>query len=112
MPKGWQFSSYEINQEAGFGILFYTNGEHWFSVYMKKNSSDNVSYYQFDGQEGVIETLENSQNIKIELQKTENENEETYAMSFQTEEGSYYCNGDVAYEEIKKIAKYLMILDV
>ena len=111
LPKGWQFSSYEINQEAGFGILFYTNGEHWFSVYMKKNSSDNVSYYQFDGQEGVIETLENSQNIKIELQKTENENEETYAMSFQTDEGSYYCNGDVAYEEIKKIAKYLMILD-
>ena len=107
LPEGWNFSSYEINKEADFGIFFYTNGEHWFSVYMKKNASNNVSY----GEEGVIEIVENSQNIKIQLQKTQNENKEMYSASFQEDDASYYCNGDVAYEEMKKVAKYLIILE-
>ena len=111
LPEGWNFSSYEINKEADFGIFFYTNGEHWFSVYMKKNASNNVSYYQLDGEEGVIEIVENSQNIKIQLQKTQNENKEMYSASFQEDDASYYCNGDVAYEEMKKVAKYLIILE-
>lgn len=111
LPEGWNFSSYEINKEADFGIFFYTNGEHWFSVYMKKNASNNVSYYQMDGEEGVIEIVENSQNIKIQLQKTQNENKEMYSASFQEDDASYYCNGDVAYEEMKKVAKYLIILE-
>lgn len=111
LPEGWNFSSYEINKEADFGIFFYTNDEHWFSVYMKKNASNNVSYYQMDGEEGVIEIVENSQNIKIQLQKTQNENKEMYSASFQEDDASYYCNGDVAYEEMKKVAKYLIILE-
>lgn len=111
LPEGWNFSSYEINKEADFGIFFYTNGEHWFSVYMKKNASNNVPYYQMDGEEGVIEIVENSQNIKIQLQKTQNENKEMYSASFQEDDASYYCNGDVAYEEMKKVAKYLIILE-
>ena len=111
LPEGWNFSSYEINKEADFGIFFYTNGDLWFSVYMKKNASNNVSYYQLDGEEGVIEIVENSQNIKIQLQKTQNENKEMYSASFQEDDASYYCNGDVAYEEMKKVAKYLIILE-
>ena len=78
---------------------------------MKKNASNNVSYYQLDGEEGVIEIVENSQNIKIQLQKTQNENKEMYSASFQEDDASYYCNGDVAYEEMKKVAKYLIILE-
>ena len=111
LPEGWKFSSYEINQEADFGIFFYTNGEHLRSIYMKKNIDNNVSYYQLDGKDGFMQTIENSQNIEIQLQKTQSENKEMYSASFQKDDNSYYCNGDITYEEIKKIVKYLIILE-
>ena len=111
LPEGWKFSSYEINQEADFGIFFYTNGEHLLSIYMKKNIDNNVSYYQLDGKDGFMQTIENSQNIEIQLQKTQSENKEMYSASFQKDDNSYYCNGDITYEEIKKIVKYLIILE-
>ena len=111
LPEGWKFSSYEINQEADFGIFFYTNGEHLLSIYMKKNIDNNVSYYQLDGKDGFMQTIENSQNIEIQLQKTQSENKEMYSASFQKADNSYYCNGDITYEEIKKIVKYLIILE-
>ena len=111
LPEGWKFSSYEINQEADFGIFFYTNGEHLLSIYMKKNIDNNVSYYQLDGKDGFMQTIENSQNIEIQLQKTQSENKEMYSASFQKDDKSYYCNGDITYEEIKKIVKYLIILE-
>ena len=111
LPEGWKFSSYEINQEADFGIFFYTNGEHLLSIYMKKNIDNNVSYYQLDGKDGFMQTIENSQNIEIQLQKTQSENKEMYSASFQNDDNSYYCNGDITYEEIKKIVKYLIILE-
>ena len=111
LPEGWKFSSYEINQEADFGIFFYTIGEHLLSIYMKKNIDNNVSYYQLDGKDGFMQTIENSQNIEIQLQKTQSENKEMYSASFQKDDNSYYCNGDITYEEIKKIVKYLIILE-
>ena len=111
LPEGWKFSSYEINQEADFGIFFYTNGEHLLSIYMKKNIDNNVSYYQLDGKDGFMQTIENSQNIEIQLQKTQSENKEMYSASFQKDDNSYYCNGDITYDEIKKIVKYLIILE-
>lgn len=111
LPEGWKFSSYDINEETEFGILFYTNGQQWLSVYMKKNSDNNVSYYQPDGEREVIETIKNNENIKINLERITSENKEIYAAAFQKDDDCYYCNGDVTYDEMKKIAKYLMILE-
>jgi len=111
LPEGWEFSSCDINEETEFGILFYTNGEQWLSIYMKKNSDNNVSYYQPDGKREIIETIENTENIEINLEKITSKNKEIYGAAFEKDDDCYYCNGDVTYDEMKKIAKYLMILE-
>ena len=110
LPLGWKFLSCEIEQEAGYGLLFYSNENQWFSIYMKKNKDRNVSYYQLDGRNGEIENIKNIQNINIELQKVSEKGEEMYAAAFSNEENSYYCNAKIPYDEMKKIIKYMIIL--
>ena len=78
---------------------------------MKKNSDNNVSYYQPDGKREIIETIENTENIEINLEKITSKNKEIYGAAFEKDDDCYYCNGDVTYDEMKKIAKYLMILE-
>lgn len=112
LPGEWKFLSYELNQKAGYANLFYSNGNEWFSIYIKKNGSKNVSYYQLDGGDNEIEIIKNDQNISIELCKIKETGKELGTAFFEINDNSYYCNGSLPYDEMKKIIKYMKILDV
>ena len=73
------------------------------TIYMYKNKSENVMYNQFDGDVELLQTLQTAQNIDIEIYKN-GINEEGYTLAFHDEEGYYYCNVRLSYDEVKKIA--------
>ena len=112
LPNGWEFSSYEINQQALESVVFYSDENLWITVLMKKNNNakENVTYYQFDGESDAIELITNEQGVQIELYKTGEEEKEGYTATFEDEDNFYCINASLDKQEMEKILKYIIIL--
>lgn len=110
LPEDWKFVSCEIDENAEYGIVFYSDGNLWFNIYMQKGQQDNVSYYQLDGEDAQEEIIVNEQGIKIKLSQTGDGKEESYSAVFYDGENSYYCNGSFSYIEMVEIIKYIIVL--
>lgn len=106
LPNNWEFSSYEMNLEAGCGILFYSDGENWMNIMMKKNeeSAENVTYYQLEHSATKIDEIVNDQGIKIEIY---DDNEEGYSAIFEYDDNFYNINVRMDYEKFIKVLKYI-----
>lgn len=104
LPEKWNFISYNVDEKAFCAVMFYSNNDFWMTIYMYKNKSENVMYNQFDGDVELLQTLQTAQNIDIEIYKNGINEEEGYTLAFHDEEGYYYCNVRLSYDEIKKIA--------
>ena len=106
LPQDWGFSSYEINQDAGFGVFFYSDGENWLNVLMKKNENhdENVTYYEYEGKTNKVGEVINAQNIRIEVYGDEKNG---YTVAFNNEDNYYNLNGKITYKEFEKIIKYI-----
>ena len=109
LPDGWEYSKYEIDESAFCASMYYMKGDEWLTVRMFKNQRENLLCNQFDGETKKIETFKNDQNISITLYNNGKENASGYTLTFCDGENSYYCNGRVSYDEMKKIAKYMII---
>ena len=109
LPEGWKFMSYEIDEESLSAAMFYSNEDKWMTVYMYKNQKESVMYNQFDGEAEIIDCIETEQNIKVKVYKNGSESETAYTLMFEVEDNCYYCNIRLAFEDVKKIAKYLSI---
>ena len=104
LPEKWNFISYNVDEKAFCAVMFYSNNDFWMTIYMYKNKSENVMYNQFDGDVELLQTLQTAQNIDIERYKNGINEEEGYTLAFHDEEGYYYCNVRLSYDEVKKIA--------
>lgn len=104
LPEKWNFISYNVDEKAFCAVMFYSNNDFWMTIYMYKNKSENVMYNQFDGDVELLQTLQTAQNIDIEIYKNRINEEEGYTLAFHDEEGYYYCNVRLSYDEVKKIA--------
>lgn len=112
LPTGWSFSRCEINKEVLSGVMFYSYGELHLNICMYKNMDGNVLYNQFDGSSKKMEIITNDQGVKIELYQTGSGEEEAYTAIFRIENDYYCCNGRISYSELKKIFKYMTILEI
>lgn len=104
LPEGWNFMSYNVDEKAFCAVMFYSNNDFWMTIYMYKNENENVMYNQFDGDVELLQTLQTAQNMDIEIYKNGVKEEKGYTLAFHDEEGYYYCNVRLSYEEVKKIA--------
>ena len=111
LPEGWEFSSYDINLDAAYAIVFYSKNDLWFNVSMKKNNKENTVGYKFDSDLTNEETITTTQNISIQLITTGSENEESYTAIFENGEDLYCLNGNLSYNEIKEILRGIIILE-
>ena len=110
LPEDWKYLSSDINLDALYAIMFYSNGDKWLNITMKKNIDENVAYYKLDGESQFTETIVNEQNLQMELYATGTGENESYAALFKDEDNVYYCNGVLTYTEMKKILQYLIII--
>lgn len=111
LPEGWEFSSYDINLDAAYAIIFYSKNDLWFNVSMKKNNKENTVGYKFDSDLTNEETITTTQNISIQLIATGSENEESYTAIFENGDDLYCLNGNLSYNEIKEILRGIIILE-
>ena len=109
LPDGWNFESYDINEQSLCAMLFYSNKDIWMTVCEYKNRKENVLYSRFDGDAELIESIKTIQNIEMDIYRSGEGEEEGYTLMFADGEDCYYCNVRLSYEEIKKIAKFITI---
>ena len=105
LPTDWKFSSYEVNEEAGYAIFLYSDGENWMHVLMKKNEDyvENVTYFQLDRDITKVGEIVNGQNIKIDLYT---DREQSYIAILEKDANYYRINVKISYEEMVNILKY------
>lgn len=109
LPEKWKFESYKMNEQALCAVLFYSDGDNWLNAYMYKNQNENVVYNQFDGDVEEVECIFNNQDIGIKICKNGASKEEGYTLIINNDENYYYCYARLPFEEMKKIAKYIII---
>lgn len=111
LPRGMEFSSYKIYQEAERASLFYSYEDLLLSVYMRNNNNDtSVTYYQIDGNNVVKHTVKNEQGIEICLYEVR-DTESACSAVIETDAAYYYCEGKMPFEEFEKIIKCVVILE-
>lgn len=106
LPEGWRFSSYDINKEAEYVLILYTDGENWMHVLMKKGEGniENVAYFQLDQNATKIDEIVTDQNIKIELYT---DVEHGYIAILKKNEDYYQINARISYDKVINILKYI-----
>lgn len=109
LPEDMEFCSYEINKDADYATTLYSDGDSFFNVYMYRYDNDRVSYYQVDGTKESKHVVKNEQNIEICLYEI-NTSDNACAAVIEMDTTYYYFEGKMPFEELKKIAKCLMIL--
>lgn len=112
LPEEMRYLSYDINDAGDYAAIFYSYKDGMFITYTGKNRNESVFYHQIDGEIRSKETvLTLEQGIEIELRGIVSEEEVHYEASFVQNEAYYYCEGILPYEEMKKILKFLVILE-
>lgn len=111
LPEDWKFVSCEIDENALCAVMFYSDGNLWFNIYMQKGTKEKVAYHQLEGDSAATEIITTEQEISIELSKTGRGDEESYGAVFELNDNIYYCNASFSYDDIVKILKYMLIVE-
>jgi len=110
-PKEMEYLQYILMEDGLGAIVFYTYGEKNFSVTMYSGGDDTVGYYSVDSNAVLRAKVKSDQNIEVQIWEVNlNEEEETYTAEFEFNQCKYMLNGKLPLEEMKKVAKYMVLL--
>ena len=111
MPVNMKYQRYEIMGDDSEAVTFYTYQERIFSVTMINRNREGVSYYALDNEAVLRDTVVNDQKIEAKIWEVNlDKDEETYVAEIDYNDCRYILNGMISFEEIKKIAKNVVIL--
>ena len=111
LPKEMEYQQYKIMEDGLGAIVFYTYGEKNFSVTMQSGRDATVGYYAVDSNAVLRAKVKSDQNIVVQIWEVNlNEEEETYTAEFEFNQCKYMLNGKLPLEEMKKVAKYMILL--
>lgn len=110
-PKEMEYLQYILMEDGLGAIVFYTYGEKNFSVTMYSGGDDTVGYYSVDSNAVLRAKVKSDQNIEVQIWEVNlNEEDETYTAEFEFNQCKYMLNGKLPLEEMKKVAKYMVLL--
>lgn len=111
LPQGMEYQNYEIMDGFLEAKMYYSYEEKLFSETILSVDKESVSYYFVDSGAVLQDTVQNRQDITVEIWEINlGEDEETYAADFIINNRRYVLNGVIPLEEMKKIVKYMIIL--
>ncbi len=114
LPKGMEYAGYEVFEDSKGAYLFYRWNDKIFNIsmmYMPNTNQDSSTYYVFNQDAEIIDIVKNEQDLEIVILKTDlGLDEAMYAAEIQYNDFRYILNGMSSLEEIKKIAKYCILL--
>ena len=108
LPKGMQYRNYIIDENAGVVSIFYTynNSTIICEIFNKKNETSQNQ--RFDG--NVIENVKLSpQEINVDIYKINNEDEESFAASFEYNNAFYVIWGKMPFKEFEEMIKKIKV---
>lgn len=107
LPEGMKFLGYEIIEEGWIARIFYEYEQKILNAKIIKIDEEGVSYYIFDQEAKLIDTVVNSQNIEMNIWGTNLEmDQKAYFADFEVEGCRYVINGMLPLEEMEKILKF------
>lgn len=110
LPQNMKFESYIIDEETDEVRIYYLYHDKIFYVLIYRAENQRSSYRFLDGSFVFKETYTNDQNIEMEIWEAKQENNSmAYAASFQHDDYSYICNGEIEYSEFMKILKFFVV---
>ena len=110
LPKGMTFQSCEVDAKTGEAIIYYLYEETIFYVLIRLSNSQTSFYDLLDGEYYFKEKFISDQGIEIEIWEAQQESlEKIYASTFENEDYSYLCNGEIEYSEFVKILNFLIV---
>lgn len=110
LPEGMEFQYYRIDDEMHEIRVYYLYKNAIFYMVIYHSDNPASSYNYFDGEFTFKESYINNQDMEIEIWEAKQENGSTiYAASFQHDDYSYICNGEMEYTEFMKILKFLIV---
>lgn len=111
IPKGMKYLNYEIMEDNSEAVVFYVYQEKIFSVTIISLKLESVSYYALDNEAVLRDTVLNEQKVKVDIKETNlGLEEETYTAEIDYNDSRYILNGMISLEEMRKIAKNIIIL--
>lgn len=114
LPEQAEYIGYDVFAHEKGAYLFYSCEDKMFSVlmtHMPSTDQDSSSYFVFNQDAEIIDTVKNEQDIQIHILETDQELEESlYAAEMQYNDFRYIINGISSLEEIKKMTKYCLFL--
>ena len=114
LPKGMKYIGYEVFDHNKGAYIFYSWEEKIFSIsmtYMPNTNQDSASYFVFNQDAKIVDTVKNEQNIIIHILETDQElNQPLYIAEMQYNDFRYIMNGISSFDEMKKITKYCIFL--
>ena len=110
LPEGMEFQHYVFGDGGNEVRIYYSYKDIIFYVLVCRSDNGKVAYSYLDGQYTFKENYINNQNIEMAIWESKQENNSMiYAATFQYNDYSYICNGEVEYSEFMKILKFLVI---
>lgn len=114
LPKKMQYEGYDILDHSKGAYIFYSWEDKIFSIsitYMSNTNQDSSSYFVFNQETEIMDTVKNEQDIMIHILETDQNLEEPlYAAEVTYNDFRYIMNGVNSLAEMKKIAKYCIFL--
>lgn len=111
LPEGMEYLNCEIDKENWYATMFYSYEEKIFRITMVKNSDEGVFYYSLDNPSDLGSTFTDAQKIEAKLGNANDEMElESYVAQIEYSDSTYYLNGAISLEEMKKIIKNIYFL--
>lgn len=111
LPEGMKYLNYELNEDQGLAMMFYSFENSIFQITMIKNSVESVYYYTLDEDAELFDVYTDTQEVKAEIGEVKEDNgEETYVARIEYKDCNYILNGKVSFDEIEKIIKNIYFL--
>lgn len=110
LPEGMEFQRFVFSDGENEVKIYYSYQNVMFYMLIHRSDNGKVSYSYLDGQYTFKEKYINDHNIDMEIWEAKQENNEMiYAATFQHDDYSYICNGEIIYSEFVKILKFLVV---
>lgn len=114
LPEGVQYEDYDVFEDNKGANIFYIRNSKIISVlliYMPNTNQDSSAYYVFNHDAQVVDVIKNEQDLQIKILETDQDlSDSMYAAEVQYNNFRYIISGLNSLDEIKKMAKYLLIL--
>ncbi len=114
LPEEIQYTGYDVMENSKEAYIFYSWKDKIISVcitYMPNTNRDGSVYFVFDQEAKLVDVIKNEQDLELHILETgEGIERKMYAAEIWHEDFRYLINGVDSLDEIKKIAKYSIIL--